>query len=209
MRKILLVLTVFLLVLSILPITGVHAEGETPSVVDTTIPVDAVLIDDINVWLASNAPAPYPYWAITYAGEPDALEDTFVSLVAIDVTDPNAKWYMEDRHPEDGVDESVVRWMGSVIVHSNHSVSVFSDGGYSKDMQARRNILKLAMPVFLPPKDGGGSNVRFPWEFGKSMMYGTRGIHAAGGGGAYAIGFSAVDFLALQVIAFSRSPLVK
>lgn len=180
----------------IFPFTGARAEGETPSIVDTTIPVDGVIIADLNTWLADNAPVAYPYWAVTYAGDPDALGDVFVSLVAIDVADPNAQWYIEDRHPEDGTDDSVVRWMGSVTVHADHSVSLFSDGGYNDAPQA--HALKIAAPVSMPILDGGGNNVRFPWQFGKSMIYGTRGIHDAGGGGAYAVGFSAVDFLGGQ-----------
>lgn len=187
---------ILLMMTAFFPFVGVQAEDETPYVFDTTIPVDAGIVDDVNAWLAENAPAPYPYWAITYAGEPDELGDTFVSLVAVDISNPNDKWYIADRHTdnEEEEDHSFIRWMGSVIVRADHSVAIFSDGGYGDDVQTN-NALKLALPVFLPERDGGGANIRFPWEFGKSMIYGVRAIHAAGGGGAYAIGFQAVDFL--------------
>lgn len=197
MKKLFVFLVAVLLFAALMPVTGAQAEGETPYVFDTTMPVDAEIVDDVNSWLAENAPAPFPYWAITYAGETDELGDTFVSLVAVDTDNPNEKWYLSDRHVENEPgeeDHTVIAWMGSVVVHADHSVSVFSDGGYSDEAQSN-NALKLALPVFFPEKDGGGPNVRFPWQFGKSMMYGVRAVHAAGGGGAYATGFEAVDFL--------------
>jgi hypothetical protein len=175
-------IVLFLLLCAFIPMS-VHAQ-ETPHVIDTTIPVDGVLRTDINTWLSQSAPAPEIYWAITYVGKPDEDNgDVFVSVVALDIDAPTTKWHITDN--------TVVTWMGSVIVHADNTVEVYSDGGYAEEQQARRNGVKLAAPKL----DGGGSNVRFPWDSGMSMMYGTRGIHEAGGGGQYAQGFSAVDFI--------------
>lgn len=193
-RIIYILLMVITTALFISPLKNVSAQAETPTVVDTTIPVDAQILDDVNAWLATSAPVPFPYWAITYVGDTDESGNTFVSLVAIDIENPTDKWYLADRHLEDDHDDNVVQWMGSVIVRVDHSVDVYSDGGHSDD-EPQTNFMKLAVPIFQPFGDGGGANVRFPWESGKSMMYGVRGIHAAGGGGAYATGFFAVDFL--------------
>lgn len=172
-----------------LPLKNVSAQIETPYVVDSTIPVDAQILTDVNIWLALYAPAPFPYWVITNVGETNELGDTFVSLVAIDMENPTDEWSLGDR--PSGEHESSVVWMGSVIVRINHTVEIYSDGGYSDAQQT--NFMKLAAPFLQPFSDGGGSNVRFPWENGKAMIYGVRGIHAEGGGGM--AGFYAVDFV--------------
>jgi hypothetical protein len=172
----------FLLLVLIIPINSVAADGETPYIFDTTIPVSAEIKADVNAWLAVSAPVPVSYWAITYVGAADESGNSFVSLVALDLDSPDDEWHIYD--------DEIVKWMGSVIVHADHSIDVHSDGGYS-DSVSRASPIKRASALL----DGGGGNVRFPWEGGASMMYGTRGIHAAGGGGSYAIGFSAVDFL--------------
>ncbi len=182
MKKTFTFIVIFLALVALLPLEYARAQSITPSVVDTTIPVSETIRADVNAWLAVSAPVAFPYWAITYVGQTDAeTGETFVSLVAIDLADPADKtWHIYD--------DNLIKWMGTVIVHADHSVVVYSDGGYG---EPQSSVFKMAAPMF----DGGGSNVRFPWESGKTMMYGTRGIHAAGGGGAYAVGFSAVDFL--------------
>ena len=132
---------------------------------------------------SESAPIDMPNWSITYVGQPDdETGEIFVSLVALKVDNPTQdKWHITD--------DDVVAWMGSVIVHPDDSVNLYSDGGY--DQQSNKGGAKFSAPL----QDGGGANVRFPWESSKTMLYGTRGIHAAGGGAEYAIGFSAVDFL--------------
>lgn len=175
------IILVFLFVMLILPINTALAD-EIPSVVDTSIPVNADIRAAVDGWLSVSAPAPYPYWAITYVNKQTESE-TFVSLVALDLPDPtNKTWHITD--------DDIVKWMGSIIVYANNSVELYSDGGYDDNAQAS-SAVKMAIPL----SDGGGPNVRFPWNSGMSMMYGTRGVHAAGGGAAYAVGFSAVDFL--------------
>lgn len=158
------------------PTNGARAQGETSYVVDTTIPVEAEIRSAVDAWLAVSAPIPLPYWAITYV-EQNGF-DTFVSLVALDLALPSDPWRMTEGN--------TVVWMGSVIVHEDDTIEMFSEN-------PQANVMKFpAMPKLGP---GGGANVRFPWQSGGTMMYGPRGIHAAGGGGSYATGFSAVDFV--------------
>jgi hypothetical protein len=176
MKKI--ISSLFLVLVLAIPFSIASAQETTPSIVTTTIPVDADIRAAVDVWLAESAPVALPYWAITYVKVNEA--DKFVSLAAINIQSPTAtKWHITD--------ENILGWMGSIIVHADNSVELYSDGGY-----ARGGGSKLAMPSLGP---GGGSNIRFPWQSGASMMYGPSGVHAAGGGGSYATGFVAVDFL--------------
>jgi hypothetical protein len=176
------IFAISLLVMFLLAPGSAHAQ-EVPHIADTTIPVDADLKSAVDAWLSVSAPISIPNWVITYVGQTnEETGDTFVSLAALDIALPSETvWHITD--------DNIVKWFGSVIVHADDSIDVFSDGGYSQ--QANMGGSKLSSPK----PDGGGSNVRFPWESGASMMYGTRGIHAAGGGAEYAVGFSAVDFL--------------
>jgi hypothetical protein len=177
-NKLLLSIVLFLAVVFV-PNRGALAQGETPHIFDTTLPVDPDVKAAVDVWLASSAPLPLPYWAITYVGD-NTTGGIFVSLVALNLSDPDAIWHITD--------SETVAWMGSVIVNADASVYLYSDGGQGEQSSA----IKFARPSI---EAGGGSNIRFPWEAGATMMYGPSGVHAAGGGGAYAAGFSAVDFL--------------
>src|SRR6188768_1540260 len=95
-KSIYLFILAILMAVSITPFSAVAAEGETPYIVHTTIPVDAGLKADVDAWLASSAPVPFPYWAITYVGDVDELGDTFVSLVAVDLASPTDDWHVYD-----------------------------------------------------------------------------------------------------------------
>lgn len=158
-----------------LPSMGVVHAQEAAYVIDTTIPVEPALRSDIDAWLAGNAPIPLPYWAITYVA-PKGL-DTFVSLTALDLATADEAWH--------ATDSNQAVWMGSVIVHEDGSVEM-----YATDVGAQASALKLAMPDLT----GGGSAYNFPWSAGGTMMYGPRGVHDAGGG-SYADGMYAVDFV--------------
>jgi hypothetical protein len=160
-----------------MPDVGVGAQ-EAARVVDTTIAVDPGIRSTVDAWLGANAPVPFPYWAITYVEARGA--DTFVSIVALDIPTPETVWHITDSN--DPV------WMGSLILHEDGSVELYSDGGASE----QANAVKLAMPSLAP---GGGSAYAFPWQSGGTLMYGPRGVHDAGGGGAYAAGMYAVDFV--------------
>ena len=157
-------------------VVGVVNAQEIPSVVTTTQPVDPYIRAMVDNWLASSAPVSNPYWAITYVG--DRGGSAFVSLVALNISNPTDKWHVTDGE--------VIAWMGSIIVNADGSVELYSDGGAS---QARGGA-KLAAPA----QAGGGSSVRFPWQAGGTMMYGPSGVHTAGGG-SHGTGFSAVDFV--------------
>lgn len=169
-------LTVFALVCLTLPTTA-SAQGRTASVVDTTVDVSPAIRSAIDAWLAVSPPVALPYYAINYVHQRG--EDTFVSLAALNIVHPTDTWHITD---------SSVAWIGSVLVHADQSVSRYDL------LPAKRPGLQkvFAIPSFAP---GGGADVRWPWQGGEKLMYGEEGVHAAGGGGAYATGFDAVDFL--------------
>jgi len=146
------------------------------SIVDTTTPISQELRETLNAWLSVSAPAPYPFWVVTYTQVSGT--DTFVSLAALDDWEPDrARWSLED---------GAAVWSGTVVVHSDGSVQMYQPTGGA----ALRNVPKLAMPI-MPA--GGDSTVRFPWSRGKSMYYGTRGVHGEGDYGT--TGMVAVDWM--------------
>ncbi len=180
MRRITILIAAVLAVFAMLPLDDVLAQSEAPWIVATTIPVDAGIRSAVEAWIGGEAaPVQMTYWAITYV-QPRG-EDTLVSILALDLITPDEEWRVTD--------DDKVAWMGTVLVMADSSVEM-----YSRDPDAQSNsVPKLAMPSL--PAPGGGSYVRFPWQAGGSMMYGPRGVHAAGGGGEYATGFLAVDFV--------------
>jgi hypothetical protein len=166
-------LVVFMLSLS-LTMPGMARAQVPASVVDTTTYVPASIRSAVDAWLAVSPPTALPYYAITYF-DPRGL-DTFVSLAALNIPTPSAAWHVT----EDAA------WLGSVLIHADQSVTMISMP------RASMGIKAFAIPYLAP---GGGADIRFPWQNGEKMMYGEAGVHAAGGGGAYAEGFLAVDFL--------------
>ena len=181
MKKILPFFSLFLLVLSLMPLTQAKAQSEAPYIVDTTMPVDAGVKASVEAWLGASAPVPLTYWAITYA-EPRGPE-TLISLVALMIDAPGDPWSVAD--------DNTVAWMGTVIVHLDTSVEMYSSTPTLKTPETF-NFKALAAPAL---STGGGSHLSFPWKQGSTMMYGPSGVHAAGGGGWYAVGFEAVDFV--------------
>jgi len=175
MRKIFITIlsTVFAFCL-LFPATARAQGTASASVVDTTVYVSPVIRSAIDAWLAVSPPVALPYYAITYVHQ-RANGDTFVSLAALNIAHPTDKWRITDH---------TVAWMESAIVRPDYSVILVT--------QKPKLKIDFAIPSLAP---GGGSDISFPWEYGKKMMYGIEGIHAAGGGGAYAVGFNAVDFL--------------
>lgn len=176
MKEIKLILFIMMITLMAFPFNVASAQ-EPAHVVDTTRPVATDVRSSIDSWLATSAPVPYPYWAITYVQV--GLQDTFVSLAALNIATPTDRWNMTDG--------DTVAWMGTVVIRFDGTVEMYSDAlAY---VPAKKVLASL---IYAP---GGGQAVRFPWQSGGTLMYGPRGVHAAGGGGSYATGFSAVDFV--------------
>lgn len=178
MRNVPVVIVLFLALAAVLPLQNATALTSAPQIVDATMPVNADIRSSVEAWLGLSAPAPLPYWAITYAEARG--DETLVSIAALNISSPSASWRV--------VDSETVSWIGTVLVKADGTVELYSS---VPEVNAAASAFKMAMPRLA----GGGSSVRFPWKSGGTMMYGPRGVHAAGGGGAYATGFSAVDFL--------------
>ena len=131
----------YLIIILFLFIPGVvvTAQGITPSIVDTTIPVDEIIKSDINAWLEENAPGNFPYWAITAVDETEQQNNKFVSMVALNLEDPSDKdWHIADA--------DLVLWMGSVIVNEDHTVVIYSDGGFEDEQAKSNGGAKFAIP---------------------------------------------------------------
>lgn len=153
-----------------------HASASPASVVDVTVDVAPAIRSAVDAWLAVRPPVSLPFYAITYVNPRGA--DTFVSLAALNIAKPTDTWHVTD---------STVAWIGSVLVRA--------DGSVRPLWQPVKPDIGLIKVLSMPKLAGGGSDVRFPFDTGKKMMYGEAGVHAAGGGGSYAVGFDAVDFL--------------
>ena len=164
-------LIVFILImLAIGMARPVHAQGESPYVIRSTKPISDALRDNLNMWLAIDAPSAAPYYIVTYSKDKPGY--TIVSLVGVDLPSPDAEWNLTE-------DPSL--WMGTVKVLDDGSVSPLS---YSP------NAPKLAR---LKAAAGGGSYVAFPWQMGTTVIYGPRGVHGDGDYGTS--GLLAVDLV--------------
>lgn len=154
-----------------------QAQGSTPRVIHSTRPIAPELKDDLDAWLATDAPSPAPFYIVTYAKTIGNI--TQVSIAGVDVPTPELpeNWTMF----EDG---NNVVWMGSVTVQEDGTVIPFPSAS------RERGASKLAIPA-LPT--GGGSYVAFPFQTGKAMIYGPRALHGSGDYGTS--GMVAVDLV--------------
>ncbi len=165
-----------------------RAQGETPRVIHSTRPISAELKDQLDAWLATDAPSPVPFYVVTYAKTVGVV--TQVSLAAVDVPTDELpeEWSMFEAG-------SQVVWMGSVTVQEDGTVVPFP-------MASReRGASKLALPA-LPT--GGGSYVAFPFQSGKAMLYGPRAVHGSGDYGTS--GMVAVDLVSGDGLGAGAAP---
>lgn len=138
---------------------------DVPHIFDSTVPASAEVRTAVDIWLAASPPSSALYYAITYT-ELITDETTYVSLVGLDSADLN--WSLTGK--DDGVSHIV--WMGTV--------KVFGDGRVELHTPTQQAMNVRGYKVAAPLSAGGGSSIRFPWQGGKSMMYGPRAVHAAG-----------------------------
>jgi hypothetical protein len=139
----------------------------SPYVFDTTIPVDGGVRADIDAWLATDNPSIGTYYAITYA-RADGV-DWIVCIVAMNLDSPDEDWSLT----ENAQGESKLIWLGTVRVYSDHSVELLTD-----PQEGTAGFSRLAAPLL--PAPGGGPSIRWPFQIGKTVMYGPRGVHNAG-----------------------------
>lgn len=165
-----------------------RAQGETPRVIHSTRPISVELKDQLDAWLATDAPSPVPFYVVTYAKTVGVV--TQVSLAAVDVPTDELpeEWSMFEAG-------SQVVWMGSVTVQEDGTVVPFPTA--SRD----RGTSKLALPA-LPT--GGGSYVAFPFQSGKAMLYGPRAVHGSGDYGTS--GMVAVDLVSGDGLGAGAAP---
>ncbi|MCC6568626.1 MAG: hypothetical protein IT315_05260 [Anaerolineales bacterium] len=168
-----------------------QAQGETPRVIYSTKPISPDLQGDLDAWLATDAPAPVPFYVVTYFKTVNGV--TQVSLAGVDL--PTDELPEEWSMFEDG---NNVVWMGSVTVQEDGTVIPFPSAS------RERGSSKLAMIVFVPPATGGGSYVAFPFQSGKAMIYGPRAVHGIGDYGTS--GMVAVDLVSGDGLGAGAAP---
>lgn len=162
--------SLLLLLVLLFSTAPVQAQSADPYVIRSTKPISDELRDNLNMWLASDPPSIAPYYIVTYSKQKTGY--IVVSLVGVDLPSPDAQWNLSE-YPS--------LWMGTVQVFEDGTVSPLSFASHSAKM-ARPNAAA-----------GGGSYVAFPWEAGKTVIYGPRGVHGDGDYGTE--GLLAVDFV--------------
>lgn len=160
---------IFILLIALFAAVPVGAQGPAAHVFHNTVPVNDEIRAALDAWLPVNAPAPTPYYSITYV-EPVSMTETIVSLAALPTND--LAWRFTDG----------VVWAGSVVVLNDGSVSYYNP-------EPVAHAPRLAN--LIEPAPGGGANIRFPWAAGSTMMYGRAAVHAGG----YSTSYLAVDFV--------------
>lgn len=139
-------------------------------IVDTTMPISAEVKGEVESYLSLHPPAETPYYAVTYFE--DQGQVMYVSLAGLETP---GEWNLVER-------VNVV-WIGTVMIERNgRELDVKR---YGANPSPKMAALKAAA--------GGGPDVQFPWEAGKSTYYGTRAVHGSGDYGT--VGMLAVDFV--------------
>ena len=142
MKKIIIAFLLILIGLSG-PSTQAAAQGQASALINGTTPIDLVVREALNAWLATSAPNPAPFYAVTYVQASGT--STLVSLVALDLESPDQEWSLEDG---DAV------WLGTVRVLEDGTVQ-----GFSQNTQGvKGGEIKIAAPRL---SAGGGSTFNF------------------------------------------------
>jgi hypothetical protein len=161
-----------LIVISILLMPQYAALAVSDAViVGSTQPISTELTSSAEAWLQSNQPAQTSYYAVTYIQS--GADGTYLCLAGLNIESAGSDWNIEDN----GI------WFGTIMILPGGDVRVISMG------PSRNGGNKLASQK----RAGGGTYLRFPWEGGKAMVYGKRGVHGSGDFGTS--GMLAVDFV--------------
>ena len=163
------ILTAFILV----PLGSAAAQTETPPAImaPAAVPVDQLLDYEVQQYLSAHPPAGTNLYAITEIS--DGPHGVYISLAGLRPDrQPPYDWGMEDN--------DTVIWTGTLKKVAG-VISPFTVGDTCHNC-ARRT----AGP-------GGGSDIYFPWQAGKKMLMGPRGVHGAGDFGT--TGMVAIDWV--------------
>jgi hypothetical protein len=150
----------------------VSAQGEESHIIYSTKPVGDELVAVAEAWLNANHPAHTIYYAITYVQS--GPTGTYLCLAGLQIENVEQDWNVENN----------AIWTGTIKILSGGEVVPFSAN------LSERGGNKLAAQHRAA---GGGSYLRFPWEGGKSLVYGRRGVHGSGDYGT--TGMLAVDLV--------------
>src|SRR6185369_3414847 len=171
--------------MAVSPFQAQARQGETAYVFDSTIPVDAGVRASVDAWLATNNPSTATYYAITYVRS-DGFDEYTVCLASLNLASPDEDWSLTDT-TADG--DSKLVWVGTVRVNPDGSVDLLTE---PQGAEGESYVPHLALPVL--PAPGGGPEIRWPWETGKTVMYGPNGVHGVGYS-SYGTGMLALDLV--------------
>lgn len=136
-------------------------------------PLPVLFQYDVTVWLENNPPAETHLYAVMNYSLNEHGE--FVSLAGLDPNLPAPyQWSLMD---------SSVIWVGSV-----HRVA-----GEIKLHQPEQQASAHRLARLAAGGPGGGVDIYLPWEAGKQMFFGERGVHGGGFGVSNAIGLDFVS----------------
>lgn len=161
--------SLLLLLAFLVPAKPAHADGGA-EIVLATVQISneqhAALIDFLN----TTPPVAAHQYALTYASTQGTL--TYISLVALSDNVLAEDWSLEDA-------ENTL-WMGTVTIEAPYNTVQYLNVP---------ELPKTARPSTLG--EGGGPDIAFPWEAGKSVLFGPRGVHGDGDYGT--VGMYAID----------------
>jgi len=172
MKKLAAILSIMLLLA-----TPISAAADGPEIImaEPTVVVPIPINDAVIQLLTSDRPADTYIYAITYYGQ--LGNDEIVSVVGLIIEPPYTDWSLEDG---DAI------WLGSIVIPDEGDPYYFDPAQYA-------STISIKTASMVRPGPGGGSNIYLPFQAGKKMMYGVRGIHGSGDYGTS--GMLAVDLV--------------
>lgn len=163
-----------LFVLLAMPIRA-HAQDAVPAhVFETTRPVSSELRSALDDWLSTDNPSAALYYVVTYTQPDDG--DMLVSLAGFDT---DQEWSLTGN----ATGESHLVWMDSVRVADDGTVTMFSPHNQQQTRTLSPFVSASLLSMINPASvlfGGGNVDYKFPFDVGKTVMYGPLGVHAAG-----------------------------
>ena len=188
-------LLIIMLLSFLIGATPAYADGGEIEIVDSTVSISAEIRAAVLAQLNEQPPAETTLYAITYASPYQG--GYAVSVAGLSpMIDEEIGWSLE---------RGEFLWMGTLHVTPLPEPVTEMEAEYLTPLI---QPLKVAAPANVP---GGGPEILFPWQAGKGVLYGPRGVHAAGYGtsGMYAIDAVVGDDIGTniaQAMAYAAAP---
>lgn len=178
-----------LLTLLIFLATPLSALADEPTIImaQPTVQVSDQINNAVVNLLTAQRPSDTYIYAITYA----ALwhNGWIASVVGLaNIQPPYDNWSLEDGD---------ATYLGSIVIPYN-------DPPYYYDPSSQANTRAAKTAKLIHPGPGGGANIYLPFQPGKQMQYGIRGVHGSGDFGTS--GMVAVDLVGADNMGSNIAP---